>query len=142
MVKGGTTLMNYYFESSAVLKLLFQERESAELKSWVTAESIKNSGFLTSELTRLEVLGKAASTSAELLRTGQEVLAGMTIIRFKPAISDWAIEGMKLGLRTLDAIHFGTAKYLSADIQAFISFDQKLMEVCSKSGIRAISPGA
>lgn len=45
-------------------------------------------------------------------------------------------------LRTLDAIHVATAAGIGADLQAFVSYDELLLQTAGKLGLPVGSPGA
>jgi predicted nucleic acid-binding protein len=45
-------------------------------------------------------------------------------------------------LRTLDAIHVATALGIGADLQAFVTYDQRLLQTAEELGLPVASPGA
>jgi hypothetical protein len=45
-------------------------------------------------------------------------------------------------LRTLDAIHVATAVGMGADLQAFVTYDQCLLQTAAELGLPVASPGA
>jgi predicted nucleic acid-binding protein len=45
-------------------------------------------------------------------------------------------------LRTLDAIHVATAAALGGELEAFVTYDQRLFETAERMGLPVVSPGA
>jgi predicted nucleic acid-binding protein len=45
-------------------------------------------------------------------------------------------------LRTLDAIHVATAAGIGADLQAFVTYDERLLQTAGELGLPVVSPGA
>jgi predicted nucleic acid-binding protein len=45
-------------------------------------------------------------------------------------------------LRSLDAIHLATAQRLGADLQAFVTYDKRLLTAAEAYGLPVASPGA
>jgi uncharacterized protein len=45
-------------------------------------------------------------------------------------------------LRTLDAIHVATAIGMGAHLQAFVSYDQRLLQTAGELGLPVVSPRA
>jgi predicted nucleic acid-binding protein len=45
-------------------------------------------------------------------------------------------------LRTLDAIHVGTAAALGGELETFVTYDQRLFETAERMGLPVVSPGA
>ena len=45
-------------------------------------------------------------------------------------------------LRTLDAIHVATAVGIGADLQAFVTYDQRILRTAGTLGLPVVSPGA
>ena len=134
-------MSHYYLESSAILKLFIQEQHSQAMHEWITT-SHPEARFVTSDLTRIEVLGKLQTTSDEVSQVGRELFSAWFKIPVKKTIIESAIQSMKLGLRTLDSIHHATASYLASDEVIFVSYDERLLQACRETGIPTISPGA
>ena len=130
----------YYLESSALLKLFIEESSSSAMHDWIKAAAA-DSRFVTSDLSRVEVLGKMQSFGQTELLLARRFLEACLSIPVKKAIIVGAVDSMSLGLRTLDAVHHSTAKYLREDKVVFISYDEKLLKACELSGVKTYSPG-
>lgn len=134
-------MSHYYLESSAILKLFIQEQYSQAMLEWITSLDTRGS-VVTSDLTRIEVLGKLQTISEEVSQVGRELFSAWFKIPVKKTIIESAIQSMKLGLRTLDSVHHATASYLASDEVIFVSYDERLLQACRDTGIPTFSPGA
>lgn len=123
-----------YVESSAAVKLLVDERESAALLSWLTHPDDTVSTLLTeTELRR----------SAQRLGYDQaavtEVLDGMQL--FEVERNDYSSAGLLPGrdLRSLDALHLAAALRLGVD--CFVTYDARQAAAAAELGLTVVSPG-
>lgn len=122
-----------YVESSAAVKLLVDERESAALLSWLTQPNDTVSTLLTeTEMRR----------SAQRLGYDQtavtEVLDGMQLFEVERA--DYSSAGLLPGrdLRSLDALHLAVAVRLGVD--CFVTYDARQAAAAAELGLVVISP--
>ena len=46
------------------------------------------------------------------------------------------------GLRSLDAIHLATARVLGPDLDAIVSYDDRLLKAAGDAGLTTVSPRA
>lgn len=122
-----------YVESSAAVKLLVDERESAALLSWLTQPNDTVSTLLTeTEMRR----------SAQRLGYDQtavtEVLDGMQL--FEVDRADYSSAGLLPGrdLRSLDALHLAVAVRLGVD--CFVTYDARQAAAAAELGLVVVSP--
>lgn len=126
---------SFYIESSAVMKLFEPERGSHELRQWLMSQ--ENLDLVTSELTKLEVVG---NLSKNRLVEARAFLDNLTLIQVKRSILEDAVISMQLGLKALDAIHHATIRLVIADLAGAISYDKRLNKSVESLGVRVISP--
>lgn len=135
-------MKSYYFDSSAIIKLAILERETKPLRDFINQVEAEGTGpFLTSEISRVEVLGKLAQLNLDA-SAASALFDGFATIPLKRSILDLAITSRRLGLKTLDAIHHATVSYLFSDLEAVVCYDLNLTKVLNSTGIRTVSPGA
>lgn len=127
---------NYYVESSAIMKLFEPEPESEALRAWLIAQGSEMS-LVTSELTKLEVLG---NLSKARLVQARDFFDGLALIQLKRSILDDAVFSMQVGLKTLDAIHHATIRRIMPDLEGVISYDKRLNQAITQLGARVFSP--
>lgn len=124
-----------YLDSSALVKLVARETESAALDRVARGLASRAS----SELAVVEVKRRARQFGAAAEASARVVL-GRTELR--PVDRDTlnrAAELDPLGLRSLDAIHLATALSLEG-LDVFISYDQRLNEAAVAAGLNVESP--
>ena len=127
-----------YLDSSALVKLIAPEAESAALIAFAGAWPER----VSSQLARVEVLRamRRAAASAAARRRAEDVLARIALIRIDDAVIAAASDLGPADLRSLDAIHLATALSLGAELGVFVSYDGRLLEAAKKAGISAVAP--
>jgi predicted nucleic acid-binding protein len=126
-----------YLDSSALIKLVFEEPESSSLARFLGAWPTRASSTLASVevLRTAHVVNDAAVTSharallahVHLIRPGDLVLAAAT--RVDPA-----------SLRTLDAIHLATAVSLGHELAGMVVYDRRLAGAARHAGLTVWAP--
>lgn len=124
-----------YLDSSALVKLTAIEAETAalrhELRRWPDRAS---SALATIEVTRTaRRLGGHAPTAAT------HVLAGLTLLAIDPIVPAATQIGGTM-LRSLDAIHFATARSIWRELGALITYDQRMINEGNTLGLPVLSP--
>lgn len=129
--------MAYYLDTSAFLKLVVTERETAALRSWIAAS---NSQFVASDLLRTEALRAARRHSPEALLQARTVMEALVLM---PLMTDLCERAAGLDpsiLRSLDALHLASALALGDDLEGVITYDDRLKAACAAHGVRVASP--
>jgi predicted nucleic acid-binding protein len=127
-----------YLDSSALLKLLFQEQESDALELWLGLH--RDVPKVSSELAKVEVLRACRRLSRRSLPTAELLLSQIDLIPLAGPVVDQAshIEGK--ALRSLDALHLASALTLGADLSFFLAYDQRLTAAAQDAGLPAVRP--
>ncbi|HEY1989848.1 MAG TPA: type II toxin-antitoxin system VapC family toxin [Acidimicrobiales bacterium] len=128
-----------YLDSSALLKLLFDEPESAALEDWTSARA--GSPMVSSELARVEVIRACRRLNPDALPEARRLLASLDLVPLTRDLIDDAAEVGESTLRSLDAIHLASAISIGADLTEFVVYDRRLAEAASKAGLETIRPG-
>ncbi len=128
-----------YLDSSALLKLLYEERESAALEGWLSARP--GTPVVSSELARMEVIRVCRRVNADALPEARALLAEVDLIPLTSDVVDEAAELGDIWLRSLDAIHLASALSIRADLSAFIAYDHRLGDAASAAGLESLRPG-
>jgi uncharacterized protein len=129
-----------YLDSSALLKLLFEEPESAALALWISGQS--GTPMVTSELARAEVVRAARRLDAEVVPAARVLVSQLDLIPLTGGLLDEAADVGDPPLRTLDAIHLASALSIRPDLTAFVAYDNRLVVAAQAAGIDAIQPSA
>jgi len=128
-----------YADSSALVKLVLSEPESAALSRF-----LKGRGrTLTSRLATVEV-SRAVVRSAGKSPQQASVLASLwervDIAELDPRISVVAAGLEPVGLRSLDAIHLASALAIVDELDAFITYDVRLADAARAHGLTVLAP--
>lgn len=131
-----------YLDTSAIVKLVRAEPESAELVEWLNG---RDEGTVTSALAEVETVRAVRREAPELLAGVSSVLGQIARFEIDAAVRATAAAYPDPGLRILDAIHLATADQLRAagtSITAFVTYDKTLARVATEAGLSVIGPGS
>jgi predicted nucleic acid-binding protein len=125
-----------YLDSSALVKLVVRERETAALRRFlVTRDNRISSIVATVEVVRASRrFGEAAG------RRATEVLAGVALLALDDAVVSRARTLDPVALRTLDAIHLASALSLVPDLGGFVVYDDRLEAAAREAGLSVVRP--
>jgi predicted nucleic acid-binding protein len=127
-----------YLDSSALVKLVIEESESAALRRW-----IEQPAFLaTCALARTEVVRAVQPAGQAAVDRGRDVLRRLEIVRLDDDLLDAAALIAPPTLRSLDAIHLAAALRLGEDLSAIVTYDNRMAVAAAARGLIVVSPGA
>lgn len=126
----------FYLDSSAIVKLVVAEPESAALRRYLR----RRRPLLSSALVRAEVSRALLPLGEPAVRRGQELLARLELIRISDRVLAAAGSLLPAGLRTLDAIHLATAQQLGGDLSRLITYDQRMHASAAAIGCPVAAP--
>jgi len=129
-----------YLDSSALLKLLFEESESAALALWISEQGGKP--MVSSELARVEVIRAARRLDAAVVPAARVLMSQLDLIPLTSGVIDEAADVGEPLLRTLDAIHLASALSIQAHLTALVAYDNRLVAAAKAAGIESIQPSA
>lgn len=131
------TASSVYLDSSALVKLVLDEPESAALLAWLRAEM-----FLTSSaLARTEVIRSVQAAGDAALERGRELVRRLELVALDDAVLDSAAVLQPSSLRSLDAIHLASASALGDELLAVITYDQRMLAAARALGLPVALPG-
>ncbi len=129
----------YYVDTSALAKRLRHEAESVALgRFFATGPSVP---LVSSELLVTELQRVALRQGPDAPAVAQRLIAQVRLRTLGRSILDAAGALEPIGLRSLDAIHLATALELREDIDAVISYDDRLSAAAAAHGLTVIAPG-
>jgi len=130
-----------YVDTSAVAKLFIAQRETVDLRQWLSDRSkpqLVSSALLAVELLRLlRLVDPATVTPAERF-----LAADVDIVELTPPVLDDATTVPPPRLRTLDAIHLATALDLGSAVDILLTYDRVFIEAARAARLTTASPGA
>jgi hypothetical protein len=130
-------MSTFYLDSSAALKLIVSEGESAALRAWLRRDQ---PDLVACDLVRTEVLRACRRHSVDSIARGRAVLESTLLF---PVSTDLCLAAASLepkALRSLDAIHLAAALSLGDDLDGVVTYDDRLTEACRAYGISVLSP--
>jgi predicted nucleic acid-binding protein len=127
-----------YADSSALVKLLVREPESAALAAWIP----RNARVLSSDVSLIEVgrFLRVSGLADELETDLGDALSGCSLVDIDRSVVRAAAALASESLKPLDAIQLATA--LDVDPDAMLVYDRVLARAAARLGLRVESPGA
>ncbi len=126
-----------YLDSSAFVKLVVEETESVALRAYLANHGARR---VSSALLRAESLRAVRHLGPDALSTVREGLRRVDLIGIDDRILDAAGTLEPQVLRTLDAIHLATAIAVGDDLEAIVTYDERMLDAASLLGLRAATP--
>lgn len=127
-----------YFDSAAVVKLVHAEPESLTLRSWLDARA--ETGWISSVLTEIESFRALARYAPDAITRLPAVLDQIDLIDIGPSIRVLAQTAKPVTVRSLEAIHLGTALHSRSELTSFVTYDKRLLEAARAAGLPVDSP--
>jgi predicted nucleic acid-binding protein len=126
-----------YLDSSAFVKVVVEEAESVALRSMLAASEAQR---VSSSLLRTESLRAVRHLGPSALLVVREGLRRIGLISVDDRILDAAgvLEPGVMG--TLDAIHLATAMAIGDDLEAIVTYDERMIAAAGLLGLPATSP--
>jgi uncharacterized protein len=128
-----------YLDSSALMKLVREEDETAELREWLAART--EQPVVTSELGRVEVLRAARRVGGQVLVEARAVVADLDLVPLDRAVQDIACDVGDSLVRALDALHLASALLLGDTLTVFVAYDHRLADAAQAAGLLVAAPG-
>jgi uncharacterized protein len=126
-----------YLDTSAAVKLLMTEPESAALRRWLRRRPERASAALL-RVELLRVVRRAGFP--RLIPEARKLLAGVHLIRLDDALLDRAADLDPTELRSLDSIHLAAAASLGDDLAAVVTYDDRLLAGAAYLGLPTATP--
>jgi predicted nucleic acid-binding protein len=133
-----------YLDSSAVLKRVLAEAESADLVATLDNHHANGAVLVSSSLAWIEVARALRSLHrATLAEVADEVDAALSGVAEHPLVAEVVALARRVHpavLRSLDAIHLASALLLDATV--VLTYDQRLAVACIDGGLAVAAPGS
>lgn len=128
-----------YLDSSAIVKLVVDERESGALRSFLRR---RRSSIVASAIARVEVVRAVHSQGAEATGRARIVIGRLRLVGVDDIILDDAASLAGPTLRSLDALHLATARALGRDVAAIVTYDDRMADAARAVDFDVRAPGA
>ncbi|MBI4896889.1 MAG: type II toxin-antitoxin system VapC family toxin [Actinobacteria bacterium] len=134
----------FYLDSSALVKLVREEPETAALSAYLSNADLITSSIVLTEVPRAvrrAAVAEKPRRLAQLIAQADAVIDALALVPVDDAMLIVAGALEAPGLRSLDAIHIAAASSVSP-ISAFVSYDERQSAAARLTGLRTTSPGA
>jgi uncharacterized protein len=125
-----------YVDSSAIVKLVVHEPESAALSRHLRGRR----PIVASALARVEVLRVSASFGLPAQERARDVLDRLELIRISDRVLTLAGGLRPPELRSLDAIHLATASLLGDTLGKVVTYDARMADAARRLGWSVVAP--
>jgi uncharacterized protein len=131
-----TSPRRLYVDSSALIKLYLQERESTPLREFLSADDRIHCTSVISEIEALRVLVPQGRNILDIARAHFAAFYRVVLTNDLVRI---AIELPSATLRAFEAIHIASALQVGADL--LLTYDQRMGEAAQAAGLSVHAPG-
>ncbi len=125
-----------YLDSSAIVKLVVREAETAALRRHLR----RRRPLVSSAIARAEVSRALLPIGERALRAGRHVLGRIELVAVNRRVLAAAGVLEPPNVRTLDAIHLATAALLGESLGSIVTYDKRLSDAASAQGWTVAAP--
>jgi uncharacterized protein len=130
--------MQIYVDTSALVKLVVVEAESATLRNYFA--DFRSDTQFTAALARTELLRAVARQgSNDVIDNARLALTKLDLVAVTNTLLDAAATIRPRELRTLDAIHLAAAR-TAPELRALVTYDNRLAEAAATAGLAVVTP--
>lgn len=124
-----------YVDASALVKVVLDEAGSPAMRRWY----VESDDVVTSIVGVIETRRAVRRSDFDAAHL-ESVLRSVQAIELRPGAARSASILAPTGLRTLDAIHLATALALGSDLDAFVTYDDRLADAARSLGLPVVRP--
>ena len=128
--------MTVYLDASALVKLVVPEAESSALVAHLARAS---STRATSAIARVEVVRAVAAVASVAVPLARDLLDELAEVVVDRSVLDRAAT-LRVGLRSLDAIHLASALRLGSTLTEVITYDRRMAVAADALGLPVAAP--
>jgi uncharacterized protein len=126
-----------YLDSSAIIKLIFEEPETAALVEFLVAWPNR----VSSAVAGVEVLRTSSRVGGSaVVGHAREILTGLHLVRADDGVLAAAAAVEPATLRMLDSIHLATAMSFGEELGGMIVYDRRLRRAARSAGLTVWAP--
>ena len=127
-----------YLDSAAVVKMVHAEPQSPALRAWLDERA--ETGWISSVLVEIESFRALIRHAPDAVTRLHPVLDLIDLIDLSPGVRILAQAVRPVMVRSLDAIHLGTALTIRPSLTSFVTYDKRLLDAATAAGLPADSP--
>ncbi len=127
-----------YVDSSAIVKLVVREPESAALARFLRTRR----PLVSSALARVEVERACMAVGPEAWARARDVITRFDLVRVNERVLATAASLLPREIRSLDAIHLASAALLGPSLRGVVTYDERMASVARGIGWKVFAPRA
>lgn len=128
--------MAVYLDSSALVKLVVREVDSAALRRYLRRQTRR----VSCALARVEVVRAVRPHGPEAVARARAVLQRIDLLQLDDSLLDAAAALDAVMLRSLDAIHVAAARELRGELSAIVTYDARMAKAAAALGLHVAAP--
>ena len=125
-----------YVDSSAIVKLVVAEPESAALRSYLA----RRRTLVSSALARTEIGRALLPIGPEAVARGEQVLRRIQLLRINDRVLQIAARIEPAEIRSLDAIHLASAQLFAPALKQLVTYDGLMADAARAIGWVVAAP--
>jgi predicted nucleic acid-binding protein len=126
----------HYLDTSAAVKLVVKEPETAALRRWLRSHD----ELVSSDITRTELLRVTRLHAPQRVAAARAVLDALHLLAITTDVCERAALLEPRQLRSLDALHLASALQLGDDLDGIVVYDRGLADAASDLAIPVVAP--
>jgi hypothetical protein len=126
----------WYVDTSALVKTVIAEAESAALRRWLEP----GRSLASCDLIRVEAVRAVRIADADAVHDVRQAIATLTLLRLDEDLLGIAADLEPPLLRSLDAIHLAAALRLGPDLAGILTYDQRMADSAEVLGLKVVAP--
>jgi hypothetical protein len=126
----------WYIDTSALVKTVIVEAESAALRRWLEPRR----GLASCDLIHVEAVRAVRLADPDAVHDVRRAIATLTLLRLDEDLLAIAADLEPPLLRSLDAIHLAAALQLGPDLAGVLTYDQRMADSAEALGLKVIAP--
>lgn len=127
-----------YLDTSALVKLVLDEEESADLERWLV---YSEEPITTSVIGKVELVRACRRIEPFSVATASLLLADIPLVPLSSSVLETAENISPAMVRSLDALHLASAFELGDALTTFITYDKRLRDAARHADLPVKNPG-
>ncbi len=129
--------MAFYVDTSALVKLVVAEPETAALRSWLATD---DRDLVACDLVRTELMRAVRSVVPNRVLLARAVLDSIILVEVSTSVFEVAGRLEPSVLRSLDAIHLAAALDFGDELEGLVTYDDRLAAAAESNGVVVVGP--
>ena len=126
----------WYIDTSALVKTVIGEAESAARRRWLEPRR----SLVSCDLIHVEAVRAVRLADPDAVHDVRRAIATLTLLRLDEDLLAIAADLEPPLLRSLDAIHLAAALQLGPDLAGVLTYDQRMADSAEALGLQVIAP--